>query len=219
MRPKSSFGFVPCCACHQAVHYHSGNAAVLFAIAVVACHTEQTPLQMRLAKLHDNPLYQPSMTCWGTHRAPANCKYLHFANCSQNGHFLAGYAYGNTAANAKETLIFSAILVMVVRTAVWAFMHVLQKRFEYVALQRQLMMGKNSTANGLTPAPTPHIELTPLMRGAWIVSLPSLLPADSLVMCALCCSKWALTCSSTLHKSCCSHERLVDALWVCSFCS
>ena len=60
---------------------------------------------------------------------------------------------------------------MVVRTAVWAFMHVLQKRFEYVALQRQLMMGKNATANGLTPAPTPHVELTPLMRGAWIVSL------------------------------------------------
>ncbi|DBA89209.1 hypothetical protein WJX77_000076 [Trebouxia sp. C0004] len=79
-----------------------------------------------------------------------------------------GYAYGNTAANAKETLIFSAILVVVVRTAVWAFMHVLQKRFEYVALQRQLMMGKNATPNGLTPAPTPHIELTPLMRGAWI---------------------------------------------------
>ncbi len=59
--------------------------------------------------------------------------------------------------------------MIVVRTAVWAFMHVLQKRFEYVALQRQLMLGKNATANGLTPAPTPHIELAPLMRGAWIV--------------------------------------------------
>jgi len=159
------------------------------------------------------------MTCQSAHRAPANCKHLLYANYSQDGYIHAGYAYGNTAANAKETLIFSAILVMVVRTAVWAFMHVLQKRFEYVALQRQLMMGKNATANGLTPAPTPHIELTPLMRGAWIVSLPSLLPADSLVMCALCCSKWVLTCSSMLHKSCCSHERLVDALWVCSFCS
>jgi len=107
------------------------------------------------------------------------------AKCSQHGYVPAGYAYGNTAANAKETLIFSAILVMVVRTAVWAFMHVLQKRFEYVALQRQLMIGKNATANGLTPAPTPHIELTPLMRGAWIVSLPLLLPADSLLTNAL----------------------------------
>ncbi len=174
---------------------------------------------MHLRNLHDNPLYQPSTTCWGTHRASVICKYLLYANCSRNGYVPAGYAYGNTAANAKETLIFSAILVMVVRTAVWAFMHVLQKRFEYVALQRQLMMGKNATANGLTPAPTPHIELTPLMRGAWIVSLPPLLPADSLLTYALCHSKWALTCSSTLPKSCCSLERLVDALWVCSFCS
>ena len=64
---------------------------------------------------------------------------------------------------------------MVARTAVWAFMHVLQKRFAYVALQRQLMLGKNATANGLTPAPTPHIELAPLMRGAWIVSSPLLI--------------------------------------------
>ena len=59
---------------------------------------------------------------------------------------------------------------MAVRTAVWAFMHVLQKRFKYVALQRQLMLGKSAAANGLSPAPTPHIELGPLMRGAWIVS-------------------------------------------------
>ena len=59
---------------------------------------------------------------------------------------------------------------MAVRTAVWAFMHLLQKRFKYVALQRQLMLGKNAAASGLSPAPTPHIELAPLMRGAWIVS-------------------------------------------------
>ena len=59
---------------------------------------------------------------------------------------------------------------MAVQTAVWAFMHLLQKRFEYVALQRKLMLGKNAAANGLAPAPTPHVELAPLMRGAWIVS-------------------------------------------------
>ena len=59
---------------------------------------------------------------------------------------------------------------MAVQTAVWALMHLLQKRFEYVALQRQLMQGKNATASGLAPAPTPHVELAPLMRGAWIVS-------------------------------------------------
>ncbi len=108
---------------------------------------------------------------------------------------------------------------MVVRTAVWAFMHVLQKRFEYVALQRQLMMGKNATANGLTPAPTPHIELTPLMRGAWIVSLPSLLHADSLLTYALCHSKWALTCPPPYIKAAALRERTVNLLWVCSFCS
>ena len=83
----------------------------------------------------------------------------------------AGYATGYmTASNAKESLIFSAALLMAVRTAVWTFMHVLQKRFKYVALQRQLMLGKNAAANGLSPAPAPHIELAPLMRGAWIVS-------------------------------------------------
>ncbi|KAL3160650.1 hypothetical protein ABBQ32_010571 [Trebouxia sp. C0010 RCD-2024] len=81
------------------------------------------------------------------------------------GYASSGY---ETASNAKETLIFSAALVMAVRTAVWAFMHLLQKRFKYVAQQRQLMLGKTSTANGLTPAPTLHIELAPLMRGAWI---------------------------------------------------
>lgn len=59
---------------------------------------------------------------------------------------------------------------MAVRTAVWAFMHLLQKRFKYVAQQRELMQGKNATANGLTAAPILHIELAPLMRGAWIVS-------------------------------------------------
>ena len=75
-----------------------------------------------------------------------------------------------TASNAKESLIFSAALVIAVRTAVWAFMHVLQKRFKYVALQRELMLGKNAAAHGLSPAPTSHIELAPLMRGAWIVS-------------------------------------------------
>lgn len=87
--------------------------------------------------------------------------------CLAAGYATAGY---DTAANAKESLIFSAALVMAVRTAVWAFMHVLQKRFKYVALQRQLMLGKNAAANGLSAAPTPHIELGPLMRGAWIVS-------------------------------------------------
>ena len=88
--------------------------------------------------------------------------------------WLVGYATAGyeTAANAKESLVFSAALVMAVQTAVWAFMHLLQKRFEYVALQRQLMLGKNAAANGLVPAPTPHIELAPLMRGAWIVSCP-----------------------------------------------
>ena len=121
------------------------------------------------------------MTCWALTELLQIASFLLHTKCSHTGCVLAGYAYGNTAANAKETLIFSAILVMVVRTAVWAFMHVLQKRFEYVALQRQLMLGKNATANGLTPAPTPHIELTPLMRGAWIVRLPPLRPANSLL--------------------------------------
>ena len=84
---------------------------------------------------------------------------------------LAGYASGyETASNAKESLIFSAALVMAVRTAVWAFMHLLQKRFKYVAQQRELMLGKTAAANGLTPAATLHVELAPLMRGAWIVS-------------------------------------------------
>lgn len=111
------------------------------------------------------------MTCvWVNSSAKLAHVFLAVA-CSLLFCAFPGYAYGSTAANAQETLIFSAILVLVVRTAVWAFMHVLQKRFEYVALQRQLMLGKNATANGLTPAPTPHLELAPLMKGAWIVSL------------------------------------------------
>ena len=96
----------------------------------------------------------------------------------------AGYATGYmTASNAKESLIFSAALVMAVRTAVWAFMHVLQKRFKYVAQQRQLMLGKNAAANGLAPAPTTHVELAPLMRGAWIVRPPPLSPPTNQMLC------------------------------------
>ena len=135
------------------------------------------------------------MTCvWVNSSAKLAHVFLAVA-CSLLFCAFPGYAYGSTAANAQETLIFSAILVLVVRTAVWAFMHVLQKRFEYVALQRQLMLGKNATANGLTPAPTPHLELAPLMKGAWIVSL---------------------SCGCGLVRAMCSHHALKQSCFMTS---
>ena len=85
--------------------------------------------------------------------------------------FNAGYQGQPTAANAKESLILSAVLVLVTRTAVWAFMHGLQKRFEYFKQQRQQLLGSHKgSATGVIAPQTPHVELAPLMRGAWIVS-------------------------------------------------
>ncbi len=71
--PSSSFSFVPCCACHQEVHCCQQYVAVPFAIVATACKTEQTRWQMHLGKLQDSPLYRLSITCWGTHRASADC--------------------------------------------------------------------------------------------------------------------------------------------------
>lgn len=51
----------------------NSNVAVPFAIAATACKTEQTRWQMHLGKLQDSPLYRLSITCWGTHRASADC--------------------------------------------------------------------------------------------------------------------------------------------------
>ena len=88
----------------------------------------------------------------------------------------------DSAANAQESLLLSAILVIVTRALVWTFMHILHRRFEKAKHEQQKnarqLRSIDSTASlaGMAEKPLAgrHAELQPLMRGAWIVGPPAM---------------------------------------------
>ena len=89
----------------------------------------------------------------------------------------------DSAANAQESLLLSAILVILTRALVWTFMHILHRRFEKAKHEQQKnarqLRSIDSTASlaGMAEKPLAgrHAELQPLMRGAWIVGPPAMI--------------------------------------------
>ena len=111
---------------------------------------------------------------------------LHYTPCIRadaDVGVLAVFAtHQDSAANAQESLLLSAILVIVTRALVWTFMHILHRRFEKAKHEQQKnarqLRSIDSTASlaGMAEKPVAgrHAELQPLMRGAWIVGAPAL---------------------------------------------